>query len=152
MEKVDTITIENESRDMKFLSKLEGPGKIHIGDYGSGTGMELEEQFFGRVVKETGGFEESGHGGKRRKQVDIVAPFWETTFLPWKLQLDDTDLQAGIDGARKNRVVAGGVVGCDDDGDNGATVGKKLGEVNHGDHMALCHEWEQKEVRGSHVN
>ena len=47
-------------------------------------------------------------------------------------------------------MVASSVIGRDDDRDNGATVGEKLGEVNHGDHVALRHEWEEKKVRRSH--
>lgn len=48
-------------------------------------------------------------------------------------------------------MVAGSVSGGDDDGDNDTTVGKKLSKVNHGDDVALCHEWEEKKVRrGSH--
>lgn len=41
------------------------------------------------------------------------------------------DLQAGNDGARKNRVVASSIVRGGDDGDYGSTVSEKLGEVNH---------------------
>ena len=42
-------------------------------------------------------------------------------------------------------------MGGGEDGDNGTTASEKLGEVDHGDHVALCHEREEKKVRsGSH--
>ena len=48
-------------------------------------------------------------------------------------------------------MVASGVDGGGENGDNGAMEGKKLGEIDHRDHVALFHEGEEKKVRsGSH--
>lgn len=48
-------------------------------------------------------------------------------------------------------MVASGIDGGGEDGDNGATAGEKVGEIDHGDHVALFHEGEEKKVRsGSH--
>lgn len=53
-------------------------------------------------------------------------------------------------GASKNRVVTMSIVGGGNDGDNETMVGEKLGEVKHGDHVALSHEGEEKNVSGGH--
>ena len=48
-------------------------------------------------------------------------------------------------------MVASGVVGGGEDGDNSTTASEKLGEVERGDYVALCQEREEKKVRsGSH--
>lgn len=57
------------------------------------------------------------------------------------------NLKAGINGASENRVVAGKIEGRGDDGDYGAIASEKLGEVHHGDHVALRHEREEKKVK-----
>lgn len=57
------------------------------------------------------------------------------------------DLKAGINGASENRVETSRVERSGEDGDYSSTASEKLGEVDHGDHVTLCHEREEKKVR-----
>lgn len=47
-------------------------------------------------------------------------------------------------------MVTSSVVRSGDDGDYGSMVGEKLGKINHGNHVALSHEWKENKVSGSH--
>lgn len=70
--------------------------------------------------------------------------------LAWEWQLGDVEWQAGSNGAGNDGAVAGCVVGGGDEGDSDSTLSEKLGEVYHGDHVALGEEREEKDVRGGH--
>ncbi|KAH7651488.1 hypothetical protein IHE45_20G060700 [Dioscorea alata] len=153
------LAVEDEARDAQSLGDVGQPREADVGDDARRRRVLLAEKGEERVSEEGGAEEEvldEEEGGAEevdvfgvgeRDEVDVLAAVGETGGGAREGELKETDGEGGGEDGGDGGAGAGGIErGGDESGENAGAVSEKASNVNHGDDVALGHQWNKDYV------
>lgn len=138
--------MKHQPRNSVFGSKISSPGKEHVGDETVRAAFLYEQLEW--VLEQREGVDEFGEGIGVSDEVNALEAFGEADVGGRELDGSEVDLGLEILG---NSLCCFGEHGCVERGGDysclDAAGGEESGHVEGWEHVALSHQWEEKDVK-----